>query len=399
MFSTSPLRPHSIFFVGAPTSASVVESGKPLIHDLLPAFQTPNANHKSQYGSTNATPHKTISPEVSQIDVKTTKGRALNWIELAPQLSAPIERKESFSSLVENDGEEGDASFFSISSISFSEEVDDYDEMPLGSSIGDKASLTNFYDHSVLLEETTMSSQIELGADPQSRNEEGFNDSSVMDSFMSTVSRDLSFGPSQIKELNLLADLGRIGPVADLKSIPKASHIQGIMPQTMTVNIIAGIISINKPKQIRTRLGFDTELTEILVGDSTRAGFSISFWFPSHRSLSARKAKLKESLQGLRPRDVVLLRNVALGEFRKQVFGQSCRDLTSVDLLHRDPVDDCDEVGILRPRLVNELAAEVSWVRKAARVIHWIFEFAGQPTKPSAKGNELPPDTQDILWS
>jgi len=131
-------------------------------------------------------------------------------------------------------------------------------------------------------------------------------------------------------------------PLAPLKAphllslfqLPNASHLHAIQPQTMTVDLITGILSLSPLRTVTVRrTGRLVGVLEMLVGDETSAGFGVTFWVDvaqeESQGLATRgeageaRDELKESLQGLRKGDVVLLRNVALSDFQKVVRGNS----------------------------------------------------------------------------
>ena len=75
----------------------------------------------------------------------------------------------------------------------------------------------------------------------------------------------------------------------------------------------------------------EMRLVELLVGDDTRAGFEITVWLagdpqmaeePAHRSL------LSQRMPILRPRDIVLLRNVALGAYQGESTVKVCEEMS-----------------------------------------------------------------------
>lgn len=148
------------------------------------------------------------------------------------------------------------------------------------------------------------------------------------------------------------------------------------------------------------------EILDLLVGDETRAGFSISFWLPpaqsqnSHTSKYDGVADLRAALQSLRAGDVVLVRNVALSVWRGAVYGQSlgrrwARNCTRVERVE-------DEVEREKER-ERELPFRVG--AKLKRVREWREGFVGRRVVRNEVGKgsgkrkrgveeELPPDSQ-----
>ena len=204
------------------------------------------------------------------------------------------------------------------------------------------------------------------------------------------------------------------GHLSELEDIPDASYLRSIEPQTMTVNIIVGILSISAPRFVTTgsRWGKErqTELIEVLVGDDTKAGFSVTMWLPPDMHVSwkdgtntpdGQRSALRRSLKQLRPRDIVLIRNVALGSFRCKVHGQSLRkDVTKIDLLFRRKVDDEDIGGSYSVGQVKRATEHDPQLLKVKKVRDWMVEFIhepeeeGRPSKGRRRNRYLPPDTQ-----
>ncbi|KAK3675913.1 hypothetical protein LTR78_004105 [Recurvomyces mirabilis] len=180
------------------------------------------------------------------------------------------------------------------------------------------------------------------------------------------------------------------GDVTDLKGIPSAEHITRIQPQTVTVNILAAIISISPSRTVSLRRSNrEMAIVEIVLGDETRAGFSVSFWLAPRDSQHKQADDLRSSLQAWRSGDVVLIQNVALSAFKGCAFGQSlsrkfARNSTSVIVLSGD----------------SSHKLPVPLQAKSDRVQGWADDFVGRTRKPSAlrRGKdaerELPPDTQ-----
>ncbi|KAM3416713.1 hypothetical protein BST61_g8304 [Cercospora zeina] len=192
------------------------------------------------------------------------------------------------------------------------------------------------------------------------------------------------------------------GFITDLKRIPTARHLESIHPQTMTINVLASVISIQPPRTVRLRRrDAEMDIIEVLVGDETRAGFNISFWLPptdSQRSnafKSRDSSSLKEALDEVRSGDLLLISNVALGTFKGNVYGQSLskritRNNTSIVKLSNDVA------GLSAPSMA-----------KLERVRDWSSNFVGKPSglkraaspRPHHFGHRkrislLPPDTQ-----
>ncbi|KAI1100604.1 hypothetical protein F4804DRAFT_318487 [Jackrogersella minutella] len=188
--------------------------------------------------------------------------------------------------------------------------------------------------------------------------------------------------------------------LSDLEDLPTAPHLQSISPQTMTVNLIVGIISIAEPRTVRTRWGSTKSLIELLVGDETKSGFSITFWLSAEIDEPSTK-----TIRELRRQDIVLLRNVALSVFMKRVHGHSLRKgLTKVDLLHRRKLDKTDQGGLYGMKDVSSKKPAHPQLVKTRRVREWVMNFVGdggaalgkrkQNGKPIRSWDMPPADTQ-----
>ncbi|CAK1364693.1 uncharacterized protein RHO25_009572 [Cercospora beticola] len=193
------------------------------------------------------------------------------------------------------------------------------------------------------------------------------------------------------------------GYITDLKRIPTARHLDSIHPQTMTINVLASVISTQPPRTVRLRKrAAEMDIVEVLVGDETRAGFNISFWLPptdSQRSnapsRSEDRSSLKAVLDEVRIGDLLMISNIALGTFRSNVYGQSLskritRNNTSIVKLSKDIV------GLSAPTMA-----------KLGRVRDWSSNFVGnkagvkRAASPDSthlghrkRSSLLPPDTQ-----
>ncbi len=182
--------------------------------------------------------------------------------------------------------------------------------------------------------------------------------------------------------------------LSDLEDVPTAAQLLALHPQTITLNLIAGILSIAQPRTVKTRWGKTLSLVEILLGDDTRSGFSVTFWLADDSG--GNSDATARTLHQLRRQDVVLLQNVALHVFRGKVYGQSLRrGQTRVHLLwrrrgsggcysSRDLAAGRDDGG--NPQL-----------GKTARVRDWVLRFVGADSGLDGKvdvlkGWDKPPD-------
>ncbi|KAM4062979.1 Nucleic acid-binding, OB-fold protein [Hirsutella rhossiliensis] len=197
-------------------------------------------------------------------------------------------------------------------------------------------------------------------------------------------------------ETALSANLSSVMPadpvplhLSDLEDVPRAKRIVALQPQTVSLNLIVGVISIAQPRSVTTRWGQRLSLVELLVGDNSATGFAVTFW------LSASQAE-ESSVVRLRRQDVVLMENVALHVFRGKVYGQSLRrGLTRVNLLWRS-----DGTGHYSTRrLDRENAAKHPQQEKARLVKDWVLHFVGRDPvsttrKPRKSWDNPPDDTQ-----
>lgn len=269
-------------------------------------------------------------------------------------------------------------------------------------SMNEDSILSEFYDHSFVVHETSEISASGL------RDEESTEESVPLQSCIDATSTRTA---AEVNDPELPGSLQISGPISDLQHLPTARYLQSITPQTMTVNLIVGILAIHPPRRVVTRQ-WKTELDiiELIVGDETRTGFGVNFWLPTQTSISSKTQeadRLSRSLAMLRPRDIILLRTVGLSSFRDQVYGQSLRGgMTKINLLHRQPVDATDTAGFYKGDLRRDSSHDHADLplQKARRVREWVFQFVdatdgagGGPSGMSEtqRGHQrLPPDTQ-----
>lgn len=185
--------------------------------------------------------------------------------------------------------------------------------------------------------------------------------------------------------------------LSDLGDIPPAAYLCSIAPQTMTVSLVVGIISIAAPRAVATRFaGRTATLVEVLVGDDTKSGFAVTFWLNNPNQNQQQRQPSDGGgeegvLAGLRGQDVVLMQNVALNAFRGKVYGASLRrDMTRVHLLYRARVDDGDQGGYYTPADLARVGGRGQergpgaeprvghpQLEKTRRVRDWVLKFVG----------------------
>ncbi|TPX10168.1 uncharacterized protein E0L32_001365 [Thyridium curvatum] len=275
------------------------------------------------------------------------------------------------------------ASAVSVSATGASHEP--ADKAPGGSA---DAVLSQFYEHSLAAHDDIPSSQLGLSSEESTTS---FISASTSTSFRSTASIDASSTSAPVRE-PLAPHRGGGGQqhLSDLEDIPSAGYLDSISPQTVTANLIVGVISIASPRAVRTRWGSARSLVEVLVGDETRSGFAVTFWLAASSS-SAGVGGETSALAGLRAQDVVLMHNVALHVFRGKVYGSSLRKgLTKVHLLYRTRLDDDDDVGghYSSADLASARRGRAKihpQLQKTAKVRDWVLKFVGQGDHPATK--------------
>ncbi|MCJ1397840.1 hypothetical protein MMC11_001036 [Xylographa trunciseda] len=249
--------------------------------------------------------------------------------------------------------------------------------------------LTQFYEHSFALHEDVPSSQL---LSPHS---------SASTSFLTTTTTSSSPSVSHTEPPTQTPQPAPNPlPLTLLRALPPASHILALHPQTPTVNLLICILSLPPARLIHPRRGGPPlHLTEILVADDTRAGFGLNVWLPA--ASEARSPGLRAAVGALRPRDVVLARNVALSAFRGVVYGQSLRrDTTRLELMYRSGGG-----GVYSARDLADGAVKGGVVERVRVVRQWAMDFVGGGrTDGDCDGGSkrkvepatlmLPPDTQ-----
>ncbi|KAI1380292.1 hypothetical protein F4677DRAFT_255329 [Hypoxylon crocopeplum] len=308
-------------------------------------------------------------------------------LDIAVWRSIPLEKtalRTGFSQLHQiRENYHGDEGFFIALPASL-----DSTSGPTGTNGISQEVLDQFYDHSLAVHDNIPSSQLPtLSFSTDGSSSDTTAERSIRDSFQSTSSSGLQGQPSTAHSAHL----------SDLEDVPNTSYLQSISPQTMTVNLIVGIISIAEPRVVKTRWGSTKSLIELLVGDETKSGFSVTFWLSSELGESS-----SEILRELRRQDIVLIRNVALSVFMKKVHGHSLRKgLTKVDLLYRRKLDRADQGGLYSVRDVSSTKPAHPQLLKTRKVREWVMNFIGdggvtlgkrKQNGKSIRSWDMPPD-------
>ena len=348
-----------IFMTGAPLSSSLQWTEEELCAPLQPGFV-----ERKPAESTEPSSHADKAP---------------SW------RSVPLERPHLPTGLTQISQEDigseeygfpaGETAFFSPTEFSF---ISDPSECPSEQSqVSNSAKedlYTQYYEQSFAIHENIPSSQI-VGA--ESLDESFATEPEDCSTAFSASSP--SYPADQLARSRLISS-----HLSELKDMPNAGYLQSITPQTMTVNLVVGVISISQPRTIKTRKGgHSIELVEMLVGDDTKAGFGINIWLPPQESnhSALQDGDLRTQTLKLRPQDVILARNVALSSFRAKVYGQSLRrGMTTLDLLYRNVVDGHDAPGAYRAGELEHGAVDELQVRKVRDVKDWVMRFVGGNT-------------------
>ncbi|KAJ9602983.1 hypothetical protein H2200_012278 [Cladophialophora chaetospira] len=254
--------------------------------------------------------------------------------------------------------------------------------------------LSEYYNHSFSIHEAIPSSQLSYFSDSLTPSTPIFESNEEMFSPSQGNGPGTPGGIIRTASQRRLSQAPRPKILSDLHDIPNSHYLESISPQTMTVNLIVGVISIAPPRTILTGAKYgkprEVDLVEMVVGDDTKSNFTVSMWLPREMRVNWKdggkpnpeglRSVLRRNLKFMRPRDVVLLQNVALSSFRGKVHGQSLKgDVTKIDLLFRKKVDDDDLSGIYTvSNLRTASAGKDPQVAKVKKVRDWLSEFVGE---------------------
>lgn len=363
-----------IVIAGAPESATLDWNEK----SLIPVNEVPKS------------PKRPVSPS--------GKAFSAQWRQLATERlqMRPVLPKLDIDPRPDTASDGSAAEFFAPSEFASQEsatsDASETESRPSDGSMGSLEStsedLSAFYDHSFAIHEAIPSSQLSTmsditpGTPTYESNEEMFP-------LTPATPGGIIRTPSQRR----LSQAPRPKQLSELVNIPNANYLRSISPQTMTVNLVVGILSISPPRTVITGAKYGksrpTELVELLVGDDTKSGFSITLWLPremrvnwkdgAHATPEGSRSLLRRQLKLLRPRDVVLLQNVALSSFRGKVHGQSLRgDVTKIDLLFRKKVDENDMNGVYSVSNLRTATGKDAQIIRVKKVRDWLVNFVGE---------------------
>jgi hypothetical protein len=351
--------PRLILLTGAPAATSLSWDEADLSTAVLPAFTESHATAKNK-PSTHL-PSSCTGPQ--------WRALPLSPQQLRTGETQPTPRMELLGiSMAEDD----DLSFLTESSFaneSTHSAAETRNDIPASSP------RNNFLEHSLVLHDELLSSQILFA----SGSEHG--SASADGSFVSSNSTATASASIPSPSFRPIPHVPYV-PLTRLSSLPSASTIDALQPQTLTINLLAGIISVPEaprqviPRRWRTEQSQRSlDLQEIAVGDASRSGFTVSLWLgltPATTTaasrppvVSAAEAALRTTALSLQKGDLVLFRNLALASWRQRVYGQSLRrGLTSLQLLHRA---GGDEGGVFSAEHVERAESHVRADKKEAK--------------------------------
>lgn len=355
-----------ILLTGAPDAYSLRWDEEELSDFLLPCFSFPYILPSENVQLSNQAPlWRSIPLERQHLSTGLTPN--IRQLELANEPTA-----NSF------DGEE--TSFLDpkdFLSVSTGPPANNENLSP--SSEGAGKLLTQFYEHSFAVHEGLPSSQI-----IDSDNSYDTTSLTVSSDYSSSHDQGSTASPTSTAPKPTIPSSAHL---SDLEDIPNAAYVRSIEPQTMSVNLIVGIISLHPPRIIKARKdGRSLELIELTVGDETRAGFGINVWLSSSKFQSE---CLRTAISDLRPQDIVLVRNVGLSEFRGTVYGQSLRkDRTKLHLLYRNTIDRKDRKGAYSSKELDDADVTQPQIAKIKTVKDWVMRFVGSGIKEAVRRSD-----------
>ncbi|KAM0667141.1 hypothetical protein ACQRIU_004996 [Beauveria bassiana] len=376
-----PLR--TILLAGAPPPSAMDESKCTVEHFDEPFYAYINAAER--HGTSSSSSHHGSSPA-----------------SIAPWRLVTLHRKplhagfsQTHSFLAQSlYGDHQDGDFFCPSSLAASSSSS-HDESETNRNEQDEAVLTEFCKQSLAIHHSlSSSSQLDYDDVNATTTTTSFLDET---SFLSSLTTPTVGGQQRPAAPNIPP----AAHLSDLEDVPSAKHVISLQPQTITLNIIAGVLSIAQPRSVTTRWGTALLLVEVLLGDDTKSGFAVTFWLARDAATmvggGGDDGDGDGLLGGLRRQDVVLLQNVALHVFRGKVYGQSLRrGQTKVHLLWSKRMDaracySSRALNAARDDDDDDAGAEDPQIAKTRLVRDWVIRFVG--ADPEVRGRN-----KDDIW-
>lgn len=283
--------------------------------------------------------------------------------------------------LVKSTPAEDQTSFFTTSDYSLlpDDTIVEGSQTSLRSESGSDDALTQFYEHSFNIHDDVPASNVTalLSFDDQTPG----------------IPADNAQDDREPPQPNLTRPKPRSTQLTTLREIPNAAYLRSLEPQTMTVDLVVGILSISQLRSIKTRrYNRQVELVELTVADDSKSGFGVSIWLPHDQLTNAKSGQeddLRSRVTSIRPRDIVLVKNLALTSFQKKVHGQSLRKAnTTLDLLYRSVVDSHDEPGAYSLRELGGNDTNDNQLCRVKEVKEWVMSFVGLGPDPPLQ-NEM----------
>lgn len=271
-----------------------------------------------------------------------------------------------------------ETSFLTTSDLSFipDDSVAGWTHTSIVSGSSPNDALSQFYEHSFLLHDDLPALNVTAL--------NSFDDSTLK--LSSTTEQHAQDSP----EAKAVRQRPYSSRLSTLRDIPNAAYLRSLEPQTITIDLVVGILQIPAARSIKTRMANRlVDLVELTVADDTRSGFGISIWLPQNskpKPLKPLEHDLRSMVLKLRPRDIVLIKNLALTSFQNKVHGQSLRKAnTTLDLLYRGMVASHDEPGAYSFRELASGDNNDTQLLRVKQVKEWMISFVGS-------GSTLPSD-------
>jgi hypothetical protein len=243
----------------------------------------------------------------------------------------------------------------------------------------------SYLEHSLILHDTLLSSQIILNADTSISNalENSISSSSFLTTSFGTDTIETSHtikGEGQLPVLQLPPELA----IISLNAIPTAKYLRSIHPQTPTPTLLCVLTAPVEIREILVRKGtYKMHLYDLVVADDTASsGFKVSFWFrppyqPTKQGDKVRNRQqedVRHKLDQIKTGQVLLLRNIFLSIFRDEVFGQSLnpnisKARTTVEIM--TAADGSSKFSHILPLAVEDKLARVKkWAKAHVVPVH-----------------------------